>query len=90
VTLEQVILWEFNTTDYDGWGLTKRRNNDYVVIDWARTADTTPIHRQGNRWVGKFKGRWISARIFIETWTTIDPELEDRVTFPEKLRRGLK
>ena len=86
VRLTQIILWDFGV-----WKIGKDINAaDYAVVDWCLPKDATTIHRQGSRWVGVFKGRWVRARIFIETWTTFDPEIEDQKTFPSVLRRGVQ
>ena len=37
----------------------------------------------------KYENRIIRAKIFRQTWTTYDPEVEDRKKFPVDLRRNL-
>ena len=80
-TLTQVVLWSF-----EPWTLPPA----YHVVAWALTKDCVPAYKDGDRWLGQVKGRWVSARVRIETRTYYDTELADRNKWPDDRRRGLR
>jgi hypothetical protein len=45
--------------------------------------------RSGPRWVVIVKGKRVYAKLYRETWTTHDPERDNKKVFDEKFRRGL-
>ena len=78
----QVIVWQWNPTcrrhDVEAWWLV-----DPDVID------ELPVMVNGRWVVDRNEFRVLSA-VFMQTWTTIDPETNNKLLKPENLRRGLR
>ena len=82
VTLDQVIVWRFRPWGIGTLGVTP----DYYVVQWGPLKDTTPVEKHRGRWIGQIRGKTYSAKMFIESWTTVDYELLDRKRLPDDLR----
>jgi hypothetical protein len=68
------------------WDAQYRRHN---VEHWVIVEDGHTPMRSGPRWVVVIKGQRVYAKLYRETWTTHDPERENKKVFDESLRRGL-
>lgn len=88
---------ELNFTQYIFWDLDFR--GDYHVIAWRmEKVDGSTIRPPHKDWRSGFyqmnffdrdKLRRISSCSYRETWTQVDPEVEDRKIRPVEYRRGL-
>lgn len=77
-SLRQVILWRLRC--WDGkW--------DYYVVKWAMADKCDRPERINGRWQGMFDGQRVRAKLYIETWTWHDWEVEDRKRLPESQRK---
>jgi hypothetical protein len=56
---------------------------------WCIVEDGHAPMRSGPRWVVIVKGKRVYAKLYRETWTTHDPERDNKKVFDEKFRRGL-
>lgn len=72
-----IVLWSFT----DG---------SYRVREWRATKDVGPLGKVLQFWDAKTKcNRRIEGRVFVETQTWYDREVESRKEFPEAKRRRL-
>jgi hypothetical protein len=79
---DQIIFYDYSF-QYRRWHV-----QGYLLVDGIEPVH--PPYRVGGKWkVRTSKGvvRW--GRMFRETWTTHDPERENKRVFEEKYRRGL-
>jgi hypothetical protein len=75
-TFTQIICWEWNV-----------EVNEYEVIGWFM--ETTPPEKQGRWCYITYQNKKFFSRIYKESWTMFDPEVEDRKKLPMNNRKGL-
>ena len=81
-TLDQIIPWKFHR-----WGAGSSTLPTYYVVAWSLSTAASKPEKIGSAWLGRVRGKWYSARLYRETWTTFDPEVENRQLLPEAERR---
>ena len=77
----QIIAWEW-MPDYRRWYAARWR-----IVDGERQY---PVSRGGVWHAEISQGEWISSKLYKETWTTYDPEREDRKLTPEAYRSRIR
>lgn len=77
-TIHQVILWRYREHD----GVAR-----YYVVDWAAIHRCSPVDRAGQWWILRFGSRWVRGRIYRQTRSWHDWEVEDRRWLPIEERR---
>jgi hypothetical protein len=77
-TFRQVILWRMRT--YEG-------TTDYFVVAWKMAEHCRQPEHINGRWIGVFAGERVEAELVIETWGSVDWEVEDRKRMPTRMRR---
>lgn len=77
-TLNQVILWRLRK--YEG-------TTDYFVIDWKMAEHCRQPEHVNGKWIGVFAGEYVEAELVIETFGSVDWEVEDRKRMPTRMRR---
>lgn len=80
-TLVQVIWWEWSSV-----------YGQFVVIDWRILSKCDFPHRHGTAWIQQWRDgpgseTTVVSKVFRETWTLYDVEIENRSIVPEQHRR---
>lgn len=97
--LDQYIFWEWDNSSKERKLIKTRTQTKYHVklhghrvITWKPHKDKTVREHDGIYYLLFHDNkilRKVTSKNFVETWTTVDPEVEERNRLGKHLRRGL-